>query len=227
MSGLPRSQSATRPEPRPTLARERCKLLARSPRGSDASASASRRTSDACPYRSRRSRWTVLALSRVRAGVTRGGTHASGGWGYPSGGCGIGLDHAQTSNALMHRLYGLYASLARVRIRSYLAEAIRRGRFRCRIASRSIRAENAETISQRPATTTGRYRAEPFRSGRQRSGLAGPVSARACRNPACTHGTRLAERHRSRTCLASGYDAVLVLKTSWGTGPRRSAADTN
>ena len=35
------------------------------------------------------------------------------------------------------------------------------------------------------------------------------------------------ERHRSRTCLASGYDAVLVLKTSWGTGPRRSAADTN
>jgi hypothetical protein len=35
------------------------------------------------------------------------------------------------------------------------------------------------------------------------------------------------ERHRSRTCLASGYDAVLVLKTSWGTGPSRSAADTN
>jgi hypothetical protein len=35
------------------------------------------------------------------------------------------------------------------------------------------------------------------------------------------------ERHRSRTCLASGYDAVLVLKTSWGTGPRRSTADTN
>jgi hypothetical protein len=31
------------------------------------------------------------------------------------------------------------------------------------------------------------------------------------------------ERHRSRTCLASGYDAVLVLKTSWGTGPGRSA----
>jgi hypothetical protein len=30
------------------------------------------------------------------------------------------------------------------------------------------------------------------------------------------------ERHRSRTCLASGYDAVLVLKTSWGTGPGRS-----
>src|SRR6266480_693178 len=35
----------------------------------------------------------------------------------------------------------------------------------------------------------------------------------------------LTERHRSRTCLASGYDAVLVLKTSWGTGPRRSAAE--
>jgi hypothetical protein len=33
---------------------------------------------------------------------------------------------------------------------------------------------------------------------------------------------REAERHRSRTCLASGYDAVLVLKTSWGTGPGRS-----
>jgi len=35
------------------------------------------------------------------------------------------------------------------------------------------------------------------------------------------------ERHRSRTCLASGYDAVLVLKTSWGTGPSHSTADTN
>jgi len=40
-------------------------------------------------------------------------------------------------------------------------------------------------------------------------------------------GFGLTERHRSRTCLASGYDAVLVLKTSWGTGPSRSAADTN
>jgi hypothetical protein len=39
-------------------------------------------------------------------------------------------------------------------------------------------------------------------------------------------GIRLTERHRSRTCRASGYDAVLVLKTSWGTGPSRSAADT-
>ena len=35
------------------------------------------------------------------------------------------------------------------------------------------------------------------------------------------------ERHRSRTCLASGCDAVLVLKTSWGTGPGRSAAQGN
>jgi hypothetical protein len=35
------------------------------------------------------------------------------------------------------------------------------------------------------------------------------------------------ERHRSRTCLASGYDAVLVLKTNWGTGPSHSTADTN
>ena len=34
-------------------------------------------------------------------------------------------------------------------------------------------------------------------------------------------------RHRSRTCLASGYDAVLVLKTNWGTGPSRSARDSN
>src|SRR2546430_4939214 len=33
------------------------------------------------------------------------------------------------------------------------------------------------------------------------------------------------ERQRSRTCLASGYDAVLVLKTSWGTVPSRSVAD--
>src|SRR6266480_936630 len=33
------------------------------------------------------------------------------------------------------------------------------------------------------------------------------------------------ERHRSRTCLASGYDAVLVLKTSWGTGPGRSGGE--
>ena len=33
------------------------------------------------------------------------------------------------------------------------------------------------------------------------------------------------ERHRSRTCLASGYDAVLVLKTSWGTSPGRSAGE--
>jgi hypothetical protein len=39
-------------------------------------------------------------------------------------------------------------------------------------------------------------------------------------------GLPVTERHRSRTCLASGYDAVLVLKTSWGTGPSRSAADT-
>jgi len=38
---------------------------------------------------------------------------------------------------------------------------------------------------------------------------------------------RSTERHRSRTCLASGYDAVLVLKTSRGTGPGRSAADTS
>jgi hypothetical protein len=37
----------------------------------------------------------------------------------------------------------------------------------------------------------------------------------------------LTERHRSRTCLASGYDAVLVLKTSWGTSPCRSAAQSN
>ena len=36
-----------------------------------------------------------------------------------------------------------------------------------------------------------------------------------------------AERHRSRTCLASGYDAVLVLKTNWGTGPSRSERDSN
>ena len=35
------------------------------------------------------------------------------------------------------------------------------------------------------------------------------------------------ERHRSRTCLASGYDAVLVLKTSWGTGPCRSDTQRN
>ena len=35
------------------------------------------------------------------------------------------------------------------------------------------------------------------------------------------------ERHRSRTCLASGYDAVLVLKTSWGTSPGRSDAQGN
>jgi len=40
-------------------------------------------------------------------------------------------------------------------------------------------------------------------------------------------GFGLTERHRSRTCLASGYDAVLVLKTSWGTGPGRSAAETS
>ena len=33
------------------------------------------------------------------------------------------------------------------------------------------------------------------------------------------------ERHRSRTCLASGYDAALVLKTNWGTGPSRSARE--
>src|SRR6476469_2787920 len=37
----------------------------------------------------------------------------------------------------------------------------------------------------------------------------------------------LTERHRSRTCLASGYDAVLVLKTSWGTSPGRSAKQRN
>jgi hypothetical protein len=42
---------------------------------------------------------------------------------------------------------------------------------------------------------------------------------------ASTHGFQLTERHRSRTCLASGYDAVLVLKTSWGTGPRRSVGE--
>ena len=35
----------------------------------------------------------------------------------------------------------------------------------------------------------------------------------------------LTERHRSRTCLASGYDAALVLKTNWGTGPSRSARE--
>jgi hypothetical protein len=40
-------------------------------------------------------------------------------------------------------------------------------------------------------------------------------------------GEREAERHRSRTCLASGYDAVLVLKTNWGTGPSRSERDSN
>jgi hypothetical protein len=34
---------------------------------------------------------------------------------------------------------------------------------------------------------------------------------------------RLTERHRSRTCLPSGYDGSLVLKTSWATGPGRSA----
>src|SRR4029077_13333785 len=33
------------------------------------------------------------------------------------------------------------------------------------------------------------------------------------------------ERHRSRTCLASGYDAALVLKTNWGTGPSRSGGE--
>ncbi len=32
-----------------------------------------------------------------------------------------------------------------------------------------------------------------------------------------------AERHRSRTCLASGYDAVLVLKTS-GSRPEGSSS---
>jgi hypothetical protein len=37
----------------------------------------------------------------------------------------------------------------------------------------------------------------------------------------------LTERHRSRTCLASGYDAVLVLKTSWGTSPGRSVPQRN
>jgi hypothetical protein len=35
----------------------------------------------------------------------------------------------------------------------------------------------------------------------------------------------LTERHRSRTCPASGYDASLVLKTSWATGPGRSVAE--
>jgi hypothetical protein len=37
----------------------------------------------------------------------------------------------------------------------------------------------------------------------------------------------LTERHRSRTCPASGYDALLVLKTSWATGPGRSVTECN
>lgn len=37
--------------------------------------------------------------------------------------------------------------------------------------------------------------------------------------------SRLTERHRSRTCLASGYDAVPVLKTGRGTGPGRSGEE--
>jgi hypothetical protein len=59
------------------------------------------------------------------------------------------------------------------------------------------------------------------------SGKGGKVCAWVTFSRLCFGSTIATERHRSRTCLASGYDAVLVLKTSWGTGPSRSAADTN
>ena len=52
--------------------------------------------------------------------------------------------------------------------------------------------------------------------------MSGRVILRNHRN-----GLLCTERHRSRTCLASGYDAVLVLKTSWGTSPGRSDAQGN
>ena len=54
---------------------------------------------------------------------------------------------------------------------------------------------------------------------------ASPDNAKS-RKPAWLAGLRLTERHRSRTCPASGYDALLVLKTSWATGPGRSDRDS-